>query len=153
MVLVRVYPGFWLASVTYVHLFLSEDGYLNLHHIQFSQKMHGTMVLQNLLRREPLKLVDGGQSQRTFVYIKDAIEAVVLMIVCYCLYYLWLLVLICPNSLRLNSCFSVANYEKENPARANGHIFNVGNPDNEVTVRELAQMMTEVCHQIYDAVK
>ncbi|KAI3674845.1 hypothetical protein L2E82_51879 [Cichorium intybus] len=25
----------------------------------------------NLLRREPLKLVDGGQSQRTFVYIKD----------------------------------------------------------------------------------
>ena len=41
------------------------------------------MVLQNLLRREPLKLVDGGQSQRTFVYIKDAIEAVVLMIVCY----------------------------------------------------------------------
>ncbi|RLN21753.1 UDP-D-apiose/UDP-D-xylose synthase [Panicum miliaceum] len=66
----------------------------------------------NLLRREPLKLVDGGQSQRTFVYIKDAIEAVVLMI--------------------------------ENPARANGHIFNVGNPNNEVTVRELAQMMTEV---------
>jgi UDP-apiose/xylose synthase len=38
-------------------------------------------VLQNLLRREPLKLVDGGESQRTFVYIKDAIEAVMLMIV------------------------------------------------------------------------
>ncbi|KAI8552367.1 hypothetical protein RHMOL_Rhmol06G0261400 [Rhododendron molle] len=34
----------------------------------------------NLLRHEPLKLVDGGQSQRTFVYIKDAIEAVLLMI-------------------------------------------------------------------------
>jgi nucleoside-diphosphate-sugar epimerase len=33
---------------------------------------------------------------------------------------------------------------KENPARASGHIFNVGNPNNEVTVRELAQMMTEV---------
>lgn len=40
-------------------------------------------LLQNLLRREPLKLVDGGQSQRTFVYIKDAIEAVMLMIVSY----------------------------------------------------------------------
>ncbi|KAE9461344.1 hypothetical protein C3L33_06779, partial [Rhododendron williamsianum] len=66
----------------------------------------------NLLRHEPLKLVDGGQSQRTFVYIKDAIEAVLLMI--------------------------------ENPARANGHIFNVGNPNNEVTVRQLAEMMTEV---------
>ncbi|KAF2300725.1 hypothetical protein GH714_015348 [Hevea brasiliensis] len=33
-----------------------------------------------LLRREPLKLVDGGQSQRSFIYIKDAIEAVLLMI-------------------------------------------------------------------------
>ncbi|KAL6204938.1 hypothetical protein ACLB2K_022204 [Fragaria x ananassa] len=66
----------------------------------------------NLLRREPLKLVDGGESQRTFVYIKDAIDAVMLMI--------------------------------ENPARANGHIFNVGNPNNEVTVRQLGEMMTEV---------
>ncbi|XP_058108934.1 UDP-D-apiose/UDP-D-xylose synthase 2 isoform X3 [Magnolia sinica] len=66
----------------------------------------------NLLRGEPLKLVDGGQSQRTFVYIKDAIEAVLLMI--------------------------------ENPERANGHIFNVGNPNNEVTVKQLAEMMTEV---------
>lgn len=33
---------------------------------------------------------------------------------------------------------------QENPARANSHIFNVGNPDNEVTVRQLAEMMTEV---------
>ncbi|PHU03759.1 UDP-D-apiose/UDP-D-xylose synthase 2 [Capsicum chinense] len=66
----------------------------------------------NLLRREPLKLVDGGESQRTFIYIKDAIEAVLLMI--------------------------------ENPARANGHIFNVGNPYSEVTVRQLAEMMTQV---------
>ncbi|PPR89412.1 hypothetical protein GOBAR_AA31271 [Gossypium barbadense] len=70
----------------------------------------------NLLRREPLKLVDGGQSQRTFVYIKDAIEAVLLMI--------------------------------ENPDRANGHIFNVGNPNNEVTVRQLAEMMTQVNYTI-----
>ena len=38
-------------------------------------------IFQNLLRREPLKLVDGGESQRTFIYIKDAIEAVLLMIV------------------------------------------------------------------------
>ncbi|EFJ07025.1 hypothetical protein SELMODRAFT_178068 [Selaginella moellendorffii] len=65
----------------------------------------------NLLKSEPLKLVDGGQSQRTFVYIKDAIDAVMRMV--------------------------------ENPQRANGYVFNVGNPDNEVTVRELALMMTE----------
>ncbi|XP_073099195.1 UDP-D-apiose/UDP-D-xylose synthase 2 isoform X3 [Elaeis guineensis] len=71
---------------------------------------------RNLLRREPLKLVDGGQSQRTFVYIKDAIEAVLLMI--------------------------------ENPARANGQIFNVGNPNNEVTVKQLAEMMTEVYSKV-----
>ncbi|KMZ71282.1 Bifunctional polymyxin resistance arnA protein [Zostera marina] len=66
----------------------------------------------NLLRGEPLKLVDGGESQRTFIYIKDAIEAVLLMI--------------------------------ENPKRANGHIFNVGNPNNEVTVRQLAEMMAKI---------
>ncbi|CAI5970828.1 unnamed protein product [Closterium sp. NIES-64] len=65
-----------------------------------------------LLRGEPLKLVDGGKSQRTFVYIKDAIRAVMLMI--------------------------------ENPERANGHIFNVGNPKNEASVRELATMMTRI---------
>ncbi|RDX82305.1 UDP-D-apiose/UDP-D-xylose synthase 2, partial [Mucuna pruriens] len=63
----------------------------------------------SLLRGEPLKLVDGGQSQRTFLYIKDAIDAVALMI--------------------------------DNPDRANGHIFNVGNPDNEVSVKELAELM------------
>ncbi|GLJ40425.1 hypothetical protein SUGI_0832580 [Cryptomeria japonica] len=69
-----------------------------------------------LLRGEPLKLVDGGQSQRTFVYIKDAIEAVLRMI--------------------------------ENPSRATGHIFNVGNPNNEVTVRQLAELMTEVYSKV-----
>eukprot|EP00246_Nothoceros_aenigmaticus_P011550 TRINITY_DN318_c0_g1_i1.p1 TRINITY_DN318_c0_g1~~TRINITY_DN318_c0_g1_i1.p1 ORF type:complete len:387 (-),score=68.59 TRINITY_DN318_c0_g1_i1:414-1574(-) len=66
----------------------------------------------NLMRGEPLKLVDGGKSQRTFVYIKDAIEAVMLMI--------------------------------ENAEESNGHIFNVGNPDNEASVRELANLMTEI---------
>ena len=33
------------------------------------------------MRGEPLKLVDGGKAQRTFLYIKDAIQAVMLMIV------------------------------------------------------------------------
>ncbi|PON39578.1 NAD(P)-binding domain containing protein [Trema orientale] len=86
----------------------------------------------NLLRREPLKLVDGGESQRTFIYIKDAIEAVLLMI---CLH----LVLLAYND---------DNSSQENPARANGHIFNVGNPNNEVTVRQLAEMMTEVYSKV-----
>ena len=33
---------------------------------------------------------------------------------------------------------------QENPERANGHIFNVGNPKNEASVRELALLMTKV---------
>ncbi|KAI5388782.1 UDP-D-apiose/UDP-D-xylose synthase 2, variant 2 [Lathyrus oleraceus] len=72
----------------------------------------------NLLRGEPLKLVDGGRSQRTFLYVKDAIEAVLLMI--------------------------------DNPNRANGHIFNVGNPDNEVSVKQLAELMIKVYAKVAD---
>jgi hypothetical protein len=62
--------------------------------------------LQNLLRREPLKLVDGGEVQRTFLYIKDAIEAVVLMIVCLVLFCIFLVFLtLCTSSVELNLCF------------------------------------------------
>lgn len=99
------------------------------------------LILQNLLRREPLKLVDGGQSQRTFVYIKDAIEAVLLMIVRYSSAFLL---------SRTQSSHAVYISElcilfvQENPSRSNGQIFNVGNPNNEVTVKQLAEMMTEV---------
>ncbi|KAH9287869.1 hypothetical protein KI387_031986, partial [Taxus chinensis] len=39
---------------------------------------------------------------------------------------------------RVLACFS-----NENPSRANGHIFNVGNPNNEVTMRQLAALMIE----------
>ncbi|KAF2321631.1 hypothetical protein GH714_000758 [Hevea brasiliensis] len=67
---------------------------------------------ENLLRGESLELVEGGHSKRTFCYIKDAIEALLLMI--------------------------------ENPEKANGHSFNVGNPNNEVSVKELANLMIEV---------
>lgn len=102
-----------------------------------------SFLYQNLLRHEPLKLVDGGVSQRTFVYIKDAIEAVMLMIVRSD---------ILPFFFHFKFMFdmTVAEYcdpflyFQENPARANGHIFNVGNPNNEVTVRQLAEMMTDV---------
>ncbi|XP_058004109.1 UDP-D-apiose/UDP-D-xylose synthase 2 isoform X1 [Hevea brasiliensis] len=66
----------------------------------------------NLLRGESLELVEGGHSKRTFCYIKDAIEALLLMI--------------------------------ENPEKANGHSFNVGNPNNEVSMKELANLMIEV---------
>ncbi len=37
--------------------------------------------MQNLMKGEPLKLVEGGKSQRTFIYINDAIDVVQRMIV------------------------------------------------------------------------
>jgi hypothetical protein len=115
MVLARVYLGFWLASVMYVHSTLSVDmSTLDLHYVQSSQKMEVTNAfLQNLLRREPLKLVDGGESQRTFVYIKDAIDAVVLMIVCYCLHPWYLVFIGSSNSVGLNSCFYIVNHQRK----------------------------------------
>ncbi|KAH0467062.1 hypothetical protein IEQ34_004300 [Dendrobium chrysotoxum] len=76
----------------------------------------------NLLRREPLKLVDGGQSLRSFVCIKDAIEAVLLMIVC----------------LHFNQDPFYFKWPYL-------YIFNVGNPKNEVTVKQLAEIMTKSC--------
>lgn len=94
---------------------------------------------QGLLRREPLKLVDEGLSQRTFIYIRDAIEAVLLMIVCIN----FDLVAGCP-CIVFKVTEKLCCLVQENPDRANGHIFNVGNPNNEVTVRQLAEMMTEV---------
>ncbi|KAG6528476.1 hypothetical protein ZIOFF_010651 [Zingiber officinale] len=36
----------------------------------------------------------------------------------------------------------------ENPARANGHIFNVGNPNNEATEKQLAEIMTQVYAEV-----
>ncbi len=116
---------------------------------------------QNLMRGEPLKLVDGGQSQRTFVYIKDAIEAVLRMIVSTSGSILLLINLEVEHERLVSRVFFFISLElkghchlhklllnicvfQENPARANGHIFNVGNPHNELTVQELAELMTDV---------
>lgn len=38
---------------------------------------------------------------------------------------------------------------QDNPERANGHIFNVGNPDNEVSVKELAELMIQVVVSLF----
>lgn len=83
--------------------------------------------------------MDGGESQRTFIYIKDAIEAVLLMIVSLPAY-----LLSCEFFRCIEQYADSIIFYQENPARANGHIFNVGNPNNEVTVRQLAEMMTKV---------
>jgi nucleoside-diphosphate-sugar epimerase len=69
-----------------------------------------TQFLGQIVRGEPIKLVDGGRQRRTFTYVDDGIRALVRII--------------------------------ENPGnRASRQIYNIGNPDNNLSVRELAEMM------------
>lgn len=65
-----------------------------------------------LMSGKPMQLVDGGKNQRTFVYVKDAVEVMYKIM--------------------------------DMPEKSVGRIFNVGNPDNEVTIKELADMMADV---------
>jgi len=64
-----------------------------------------------LLSDQPMRLVDGGTAQRTFVSIYDAVDALERMI--------------------------------RNRDRAANQIFNIGNRHNEVSMRELAELMRE----------
>ena len=69
-----------------------------------------------LLNGEPIKVVDGGHSRRSFIYIEDATELISEML--------------------------------ERPDTVKNQIFNIGNPNNEVTVRELAYTMRSVWAEI-----
>lgn len=93
MVPVKVFQGFWHALAMLVLNFISSSTLILLSVSRSAIFFIDVCFLfnQNLLRREPLKLVDGGESQRTFIYIKDAIEAVLLMIVCliFSLFNIW----------------------------------------------------------------
>jgi len=72
--------------------------------------------MKSLLYNKPLKLVDGGKSQRCFTYINDAIDAFVRIL--------------------------------ENPEISNRQIFNIGNPKNEIAIKDLAFLMIELYEQI-----
>ena len=52
-----------------------------------------------LLRREPIKLVDGGRAQRTFIYIDDAIDALEHML--------------CNPDMARNQIFNIGNRDNE----------------------------------------
>jgi nucleoside-diphosphate-sugar epimerase len=69
-----------------------------------------TQFLGQIVRGEPIQLVDGGQQKRAFADISDGIEALILII---------------------------ANKD----GVASGRIYNIGNPANHYSVRELAEMM------------
>jgi nucleoside-diphosphate-sugar epimerase len=72
-----------------------------------------TQFLGNIVRGEPIKLVDGGTQKRAFTYIDDGIAALMKII---------------------------ANRD----GVATRKIYNIGNPDNNWSIRELAQRMVEL---------
>jgi len=69
--------------------------------------------LGNILNKEDIVLVDGGNQRRCFLYIDDALEA---------------LKLILDNKDSL----------------ADGQIFNIGSPDSEISIHELAKLMIKI---------
>jgi UDP-apiose/xylose synthase len=68
--------------------------------------------MRSLLYSEPLQLVDGGKSRRTFVSVGDFVDAVVRIV--------------------------------KRPERCHGEIINIGNPDNDVSIKELAEKMVAI---------
>jgi UDP-apiose/xylose synthase len=68
--------------------------------------------MRSLLYREPLQLVDGGRSRRSFVSVGDFTDAVVRII--------------------------------KRPERCRGEVINIGNPQNDVSIRELAEKMVAI---------
>jgi nucleoside-diphosphate-sugar epimerase len=72
-----------------------------------------TQFLGQIVRGEPIQLVDGGQQKRAFADISDGVSALMKII--------------------------------DNPGGvASGRIYNVGNPANHYSVRELAEMMLKM---------
>lgn len=71
-----------------------------------------TQFMSNAMNGRPIRIVDGGSQRRAFIYIKDAIAALVKII-----------------------------ENKDN--HAHNQIFNIGNPENDVSILELAEMIIE----------
>lgn len=72
-----------------------------------------TQFLGNILRGKDIQLVDGGAQKRCFIYIDDAIQALMKII-------------------------------ENKDGIANQRIFNIGFPEAELSVAELAEMMLDV---------
>ncbi len=83
-----------------------------------------TQFIGNVVRGESIQLVDGGFQRRCFLYIDDAIDALVRII---------------------------ANED----GCADGRIFNVGNPANDLSIRELGELLLELFEAIpgYETVR
>jgi nucleoside-diphosphate-sugar epimerase len=72
-----------------------------------------TQFLGNIVRGEPIQLVDGGAQKRAFTYIDDGVAALMKII-------------------------------HNRDGVASGRIYNIGNPKNNFSVRELATMMLDL---------
>ena len=75
-----------------------------------------TQFLGNILRGEPITLVDGGQQRRCFTYVDDGLDCLLKII------------------------------RNENN-RCDRKIFNIGNPYNDYSIRELAEMMIRIVEE------
>ena len=72
-----------------------------------------TQMFYDVVKGQPIILVNGGDQRRSFTYIGDALEALMLII-------------------------------GEDSDRTNGQIFNIGNPDNNHSIKELAAAIVDV---------
>jgi len=85
----------------------------NLHTPKEGSSRVVTQFFGQIVRGEPIKLVDGGRQRRSFTAIDDGIDALMRII--------------------------------DNPGRvASGKIYNIGHPKNNVSIRQLAQMMIDI---------
>ena len=95
----------------------------------------------SLVRGEPLKLVNGGVAKRSFTSVFDAVDFMFALFEAG----------FSANAVGMNSC-AVKNVSSttENAAEKTplSQAFNIGNPDNELTIAELAYKMREIFAEI-----
>lgn len=88
----------------------------------FNPKPGGSRVLTqfigNILRGEPINLVNGGAQQRCFTYIDDGIDALIRII-------------------------------ENKDGCATNRIFNIGNPDENISIRSLAEQLVSAISTHY----
>ncbi len=72
-----------------------------------------TQFLGNIVRGEPIQLVDGGQQKRAFTFVDDGIDALMKII-------------------------------ENRGGVARGKIYNIGNPKNNLSIKQLAEMILKL---------
>lgn len=83
-----------------------------------------------LVRGEPMKLVNGGVARRCFTSVYDAVD--------------FMFALFAAGSGRQLNMAEAGGTSEFTDSPAYSQAFNVGNPDNELTIAELAQRMRKI---------